>query len=156
MRIHLIAVGTRMPGWVREGYEDYVRRLPPSCMLQLVEIPLSHRRRSTDTQRLKGEEGRRLLAATPDGSRVIALDVTGTSWTTEQLAARLDHWMGSARDVAMLVGGPDGLSADCLQRADTRWSLSALTLPHQLVRILIAEQVYRAWSILARHPYHRA
>ena len=96
-----------------------------------------------------------MLAAIPAGSIVIALDVLGKSWSTEQLASQLDQWLASGQDVALLVGGPEGLSPACLQRADLKWSLSALTFPHPLVRIILAEQLFRAWSILSNHPYHR-
>jgi len=156
MRIHLVAVGTRMPSWVTTGYSEYTRRLPRECSLQLVEIPVSKRHKSLPAARAMQEEGQLMLAAIPAGCLVIALDVAGRVWSTEALAERLQDWMGGGRDVALLVGGPDGLAPDCLARADLRWSLSALTYPHTLVRILIAEQLYRAWSINAGHPYHRA
>ena len=102
------------------------------------------------------EEGERILAAIPDNHHVVALDVKGKAWSTEQLAQQLAHWQADGRDVSLLVGGPDGLTDDCLQRANQRWSLSALTFPHPLVRIVMAEQLYRAWAVLQNHPYHRA
>jgi len=145
-----------MPSWVTTGYSEYTRRLPRECSLQLVEIPVSKRHKSLPAARAMQEEGQLMLAAIPAGCLVIALDVAGRVWSTEALAERLQDWMGGGRDVALLVGGPDGLAPDCLARADLRWSLSALTYPHTLVRILIAEQLYRAWSINAGHPYHRA
>jgi 23S rRNA (pseudouridine1915-N3)-methyltransferase len=156
MRIHLLAVGTRMPGWVEQGYREYARRLPRECTLQLVEIPVGRRSRSQAAATAQLEEGRQLLAAVPKDCTVIALDVAGQGWSTAELAAQFGVWLGSGRDVALLVGGPDGLAPDCLARAERRWSLSALTFPHALVRILVAEQLYRAWSILNHHPYHRA
>ena len=156
MRIRLIAVGTRMPDWVTRGYEEYARRLPPECTLELVEIPLAKRGKNTDLARALRQEGEKMLAATPAASRVLALEVTGKAWTTEQLAERLGEWLQDGRDIALLVGGPDGLDAACRQRADIAWSLSALTLPHPLVRVILAEQLYRAWTILKGHPYHRA
>ena len=156
MNIHLLAVGTRMPAWVTTGYEEYARRLPPECRLRLVEIPPGKRSKSQSVERVKAEEGRRLLAAVPPQSRVIALDVAGQSWSTDTLTARLSDWLQGGRDIALLVGGPDGLATECLERAELRWSLSALTLPHALVRVVVAEQLYRAWTVLSGHPYHRA
>jgi len=156
MRIHLVAVGTRMPAWVTAGYTEYARRLPHECSLQLVEIPVSKRRKSLPAARAIQEEGQLMQAAIPAGCLVIALDVTGKAWSTEGLAERLQQWMAGGRDVALLIGGPDGLAAECLASADMRWSLSALTYPHALVRIILAEQLYRAWSINAGHPYHRS
>lgn len=156
MRVHLLAVGIRMPDWVEAGFAEYAGRLPAECSLVLREIPPERRGKNADIERLRLKEGERLLAAVPKGARIIALDVTGRPWCTEQLAERLGAWMQDGRDVALLVGGPDGLSADCLAQAETRWSLSPLTFPHPLVRIVVAEQLYRAWSIIAGHPYHRA
>ena len=156
MRIHLVAVGTRMPAWVTAGYTEYARRLPHECSLHLVEIPVSKRRKSLPAARAMQEEGQLMLAAIPAGCLVIALDVTGKVWSTEGLAERLQQWMAGGRDVALLVGGPDGLAPECLAIADLRWSLSALTYPHALVRIVLAEQLYRAWSISVGHPYHRS
>ncbi|HAJ92113.1 MAG TPA: 23S rRNA (pseudouridine(1915)-N(3))-methyltransferase RlmH [Gammaproteobacteria bacterium] len=156
MRIHLIAVGTRMPAWVVDAYREYAKRLPRECALHLVEIPLGKRRKSHGSAQAAEEEGRHLLASLPKDCTVIALDVLGNSWSTEALAVRLQDWLGSGRDVALLVGGPDGLSAACLARADLKWSLSALTYPHSLVRVVLAEQLYRAWTITAGHPYHRS
>ncbi len=156
MLIHLVAVGTRMPGWITEGYREYASRLPRECALKLVEIAPCKRRKTLSTERIRAEEGQQLLAALPQQAIVIALDVNGRSWDTETLAGRLQGWLQDGRDVALLVGGADGLSDECLERADLRWSLSAHTLPHALVRVVIAEQLYRAWTILSGHPYHRA
>jgi 23S rRNA (pseudouridine1915-N3)-methyltransferase len=156
MKIHLIAVGEKMPRWVQEGYQEYSKRLPNECGLHLVEIPLGHRGKNADVARLTRAEGQRMLAAIPNGCKTIALDVKGKAWSTEVLSSQLNSWMGSGGDVALLVGGPEGLSADCLAQAQLKWSLSSLTLPHPLVRVVVAEQLYRAWSILLNHPYHRA
>lgn len=156
MRIHLLAVGTRMPSWVVEGYREYTRRLPRECSLHLVEIPPAKRHKSMTVVQARQQEGQALLAALPKDCKVVALDVRGKPWSTETLAAQLDDWLLSGRDVALLVGGPDGLSDACLERADQRWSLSALTYPHALVRIVLAEQLYRAWTISTGHPYHRS
>jgi 23S rRNA (pseudouridine1915-N3)-methyltransferase len=156
MRIHLLAIGTRMPSWVVEGYREYAKRLPRECRLQLLEIPPGKRHKSVTPSQARQQEGQAMLAALPKDCTVIALDVRGSSWGTEHLAGRLRDWMSSGRDVALLVGGPDGLSSSCLDRADLRWSLSALTYPHSLVRVILAEQLYRAWTLTTGHPYHRA
>jgi 23S rRNA (pseudouridine1915-N3)-methyltransferase len=145
-----------MPAWVSAGYTEYARRLPHECSLQLVEVPVSKRRKSLPAARAMQEEGQLMLAAIPTGCLVVALDVTGKTWSTEVLAERLQQWMAGGRDVALLVGGPDGLAPECLESSDMTWSLSALTYPHALVRIILAEQLYRAWSINAGHPYHRS
>jgi 23S rRNA (pseudouridine1915-N3)-methyltransferase len=156
MNISLIAIGTRMPAWVNEGYREYARRLPRECRLKLTEIPLGQRARSKTVERAVAEEGKRMLAEISPGEHVIALDVKGRNWSTEQLAVQFQQWMLAGRGISLLVGGPDGLSAPCLERAQQRWSLSPLTLPHALVRVLLAEQLYRAWTVTVGHPYHRA
>lgn len=156
VRIHLLCVGRRMPAWVEAGYADYARRLPDECALRLVEIEPGHRTKAANPERAKREEGARLLAALPKGGQVIALDEQGSTWTTLQLAQELDNWLAEGRDLALLVGGPDGLDQGCLTRADRIWSLSPLTFPHPLVRVILAEQLYRAWCLRRGHPYHRA
>jgi len=156
MRIHLISVGNRMPGWVEQGYAEYAKRMPPECALKLVEIAPGRRGKGMDTARAVAEEGERMLKALPRDDRVIALDVMGRPWSTEQLSAQLGDWLGDGRDLSLLVGGPDGLADACRQRAHLLWSLSPLTFPHPLVRVILAEQLYRAWSLLKGHPYHRA
>ncbi len=155
MQIHLLAVGNRMPGWVQTGYQDYAKRLPRECELVLKEITPGKRGKNADLVRLREEEGERLLATLHRDDHVIALEVGGKAWSTEDLAAQLAQWQQNGRRVALLVGGPEGLSDACRQRASQQWSLSALTLPHPLVRVLLAEQLYRAWSLLNHHPYHR-
>lgn len=155
MRLHLIAVGNRMPGWVEAGYAEYAKRLPADCALVLHEIPPGQRTKGADLERARREEGEKMLAALPKAAHVVALEVNGCAWGTEQLAQRLEQWRQQGRDVALLVGGPEGLADSCRQQADEQWSLSPLTLPHPLVRIVLAEQLYRAWSILQGHPYHR-
>ncbi len=156
MRLRLVAVGTRMPDWVHTGFREYAQRMPPECRLELVEIALGKRSRASDPRRAKSEEGVRMLSALARDDLAIALDVTGKPWSTEHLAGHLGAWLQEGRDVAFLVGGPDGLAEECLARAQARWSLSALTLPHALVRVVAAEALYRAWSLLNNHPYHRA
>ena len=155
MRILLIGAGTRPPAWVAAGFQDYARRLPPECRLELAEIPLGRRGKGQDPARAIASEGQRMLQAIPAGSRVLALDLAGQAWSTADLARKLGDWLAQGRDLALLVGGPDGLASACLERADARWSLSPLTFPHALVRVLLAEQLYRAWSLLRGHPYHR-
>lgn len=155
MRIHLIAVGRKPPQWVADGYGEFSRRLPPECGLLLTEIPTARRGKGTDLVRLIEREGTAQTAAIPRGAHTVALDERGEAWTTAQLARKLQGWLQSGHDVAMLIGGPDGLSPACRDAAHARWSLSPLTLPHTLCRILVAEQLYRAWSMLAGHPYHR-
>ena len=151
MKLRLVAIGTRMPGWVDAGFQDYAQRLPQKELkLELIELPLAPR-----GERARQAEGQKLLERTRDHHRVV-LDERGSPWSSTDLAARLKAWMQNGRDVALLVGGPDGHSSDVIAGADERWSLSKLTLPHALVRVLIAEQLYRAWSLNANHPYHRA
>jgi 23S rRNA (pseudouridine1915-N3)-methyltransferase len=156
MNIYLLAIGNRMPRWVEEGYGEYAKRLPAECALHLVEIPPGRRGKGADIARAQREEGERMLKAIPPNSRVVTLEIQGRPWSTEDLAQRLGGWMAGGRDLALLVGGPEGLAPGCLARAEDRWSLSPLTLPHPLVRVVLAEQLYRAWSILRNHPYHRA
>ncbi|MFU8820821.1 MAG: 23S rRNA (pseudouridine(1915)-N(3))-methyltransferase RlmH [Gammaproteobacteria bacterium] len=154
MRLRLVAVGTRMPGWVDEGFKDYAARMPRECRLELREVPLGRRSRGTEPVRAIAAEGERLLAGSEDCVRV-CLDVQGAAVDTVGLSRRLAGWLQDGQDVALLVGGPDGLAPACLEAARWRWSLSPLTLPHGLVRVLVAEQLYRAWTVLSGHPYHR-
>ena len=156
MKLNLLAVGTKMPSWVTDGYQEYAKRMPRECSLHLHEIAPAKRGKSGSPAQWMREEGERLLAAIPSNHHVIALDVKGKTWSTEQLADQLKNWQADGRDVSLIVGGPDGLTDECLQRANQRWSLSALTLPHPLVRIVLSEQLYRAWTVLQNHPYHRA
>lgn len=156
MKIHLIAVGTRMPGWVEEAFGDYAARLPRECSLQLIEIAPGQRGKNADIARAKQAEGEKILRAIPREAYVIALDEHGEALGSTGWCGALQQWMQMGRDVCLLVGGPDGHAPEVLARADKKWALSKLTLPHALVRVLVAEQIYRAWSLLANHPYHRA
>lgn len=156
MRIHLIAVGQKMPAWVEQGYREYAQRMPAEARLALKEIAPGKRGKNADIARILQDEGQRMQAAIPKNSRIISLDVGGSRWSTEQLAERLQDWMGAGQDLSLLVGGPEGLSADCRALAQETWSLSPLTFPHPLVRVILAEQLYRAWTVLRNHPYHRA
>ncbi len=156
MKINLICVGNRMPAWVETGFADYSKRLPAEFSLSVIEVPLAKRGKGMDVEQAIRKESDALLSRIKPQDFVVALEVEGRSLSTEALATRLDAIRHEGRQLALLVGGPDGLGEACLQRANEKWSLSALTLPHPLVRILLAEQVYRAWSILNAHPYHRA
>lgn len=155
MQIHLISVGTRMPLWVQQGFDEYRKRLPRESALKLLEVQMKKRTKNCDIQRLIAAEGKQILSLIPPAALIIAMDLSGKQWSTEQLASALEGWQLQYRHVALLVGGPDGLSKECLDRANQRWCLSELTFPHPLVRIIIAEQLYRSWSLLENHPYHR-
>ncbi len=155
MKLRLIAVGTKSPDWVDAGFTDYARRMPRECALELVEVA-SANRKGWPSDRILTEEGDRILARVGRSDRVIALDVAGSACSTEKLANKLDDWRMQGGDVSFLIGGADGLDRRCLARADETISLSAMTFPHQLVRVMLAEQLYRAWTVLHGHPYHRA
>lgn len=155
MRLHLLCVGSRQPEWIDQGFETYARRMPRECSLHLVEIPTRHRGKAADVKRAVDKEGEQLLRAIPDGAMVVALDASGDAWSTQQLADQIHDWRHEYQNVALLIGGAEGLAPSCLARAHRRWSLSALTLPHGLARVVAAEQLYRAWTILSGHPYHR-
>ena len=155
MKIRLYALGTRMPAWIDDGYRDYARRLRGGWSLELVEVAVAKRGARSPSARLVEEEGERLLAVLPARATVVALEERGTTMSSADLARRLAAWQREGGPLALMIGGPDGLSERCLARAVFRWSLSPLTLPHALVRVVVAEQLYRAWSILHRHPYHR-
>ncbi len=155
MRIQLVSVGTRMPAWVQAGYQEYAKRLTDDCRLQLIEIEAGKRGKNADIPRILQDEGARMLAAIPANNYIIALDVQGQTWNTPQLSQQLQKWQLLGKDISLLVGGPEGLAGNCLAKATLKWSLSALTFPHPLVRIIVAEQLYRAWSLMKGHPYHR-
>lgn len=154
MRLLLVAAGTRLPGWVNEGFQEYAGRFTSDYRLELKEIALGQRSAGTAHQAI-AREGERMLAAIPAGAYVVALQVGGRALSSEQLAKFLQSRAQDGRDVAFCIGGPDGLAAEVDARADLRWSLSALTLPHALARVIVAEALYRAVSIVKRHPYHR-
>jgi 23S rRNA (pseudouridine1915-N3)-methyltransferase len=156
MKCRLIAAGTRLPDWVNSGFREYQKRLRSPLTLELHEIPVATRRAGENPQRAIQREGADMLAALGKDDYVVALDIAAKTMNTEQLSAWLAERMRDGRSLAFLIGGPDGLSPPCLERADQRWSLSPLTLPHALVRVVVAEQLYRATSLLAGHPYHRA
>ncbi len=144
-----------MPVWVEEGVAEYRKRLPAEIQFDIKELPLPKRGKNTDIRRAIAQEGEAMAAAIPAGDHIIALDVLGKAVSTEALAEALASWQMDGDNVSILVGGPDGLSPACLALARQKWSLSAMTLPHPLVRVLFAEQLYRAWTINHNHPYHR-
>ncbi|HVC18357.1 MAG TPA: 23S rRNA (pseudouridine(1915)-N(3))-methyltransferase RlmH [Rhodanobacter sp.] len=156
MRARLIAVGERMPGWVAEGFAEYRKRLSHELPLELIELRPGSRGKGRDDARAIQDEGAALLAALPRDSHVIALDGRGKPWSSEQLAGQLAQWRMAGRDLAFLIGGPDGHAPEVLARAEQCWSLGPLTLPHMLVRLVLAEQLYRATTIAVGHTYHRA
>ncbi len=142
-----------MPAWVNQGVEEYVRRMPKECQVKFV--PLGQRAKSKNIKQAMQQEEKSIIAAIPNNAQVIALEITGRNWSTEVLSNKMQDWMQSGKDVALLVGGPDGMTQACLDKAQEKWSLSDLTLPHPLVRIVLAEQLYRALMILKNHPYHK-
>jgi 23S rRNA (pseudouridine1915-N3)-methyltransferase len=152
----LIAAGTRLPEWINLGFEDYRRRLRTPLVLELQEIAVASRRAGEDPKRAVHREGADMLALIGKEDYVVALEVGAKMLSTEQLSAWLQERLRAARPLALLIGGPDGLAPECRERADHSWSLSPLTLPHGLVRVVVAEQIYRAMSLSAGHPYHRA
>ena len=155
MKLQLIAVGTRMPDRVTRGFEEYQRRFPRDMALELVEIPAGKRGKNADIARILHKEGELMLAAVAKGNHIVSLDLPGKNWTTPDLAEQMTKWQLDGRDVSLLIGGPEGLSPACKEAANQSWCLSALTLPHPLVRVIVAESLYRAWSINNNHPYHR-
>jgi 23S rRNA (pseudouridine1915-N3)-methyltransferase len=156
MKCRLIAAGTRLPDWINEGFREYQKRLRSPLVLELVEIPTPKRRAGEDPQRAIAREGESMLAALRQEEYVVALEVDAKSMSTAEVSSWLAERLRDARPLALLIGGPDGLSSACRARANRSWSLSPLTLPHGLVRVVLAEQIYRAMSLLAGHPYHRA
>ena len=156
MRIRLISVTQKTPRWVNEGFQEYAKRFThPSLQLELVEIPAEKRGVNADVKRILNREGEKILQAIKPQHLVIALDVKGDLWSTEQLAEQITKWQHNGQHIDLLIGGPEGLDHSCTQRASQFWSLSPLTFPHPLVRIIVAEQLFRAHSILTNHPYHR-
>lgn len=154
MKLQLVAIGTKMPDWVQAGFSEYLRRFPKDMPFELVEIPAQKRGKNADIKRIMEKEGDMMLAAAGK-NRIVTLDIPGKPWDTSQLATELGRWKQDGRDVSLLVGGPEGLSPPCKIAAEQSWSLSALTLPHPLVRVVVAESLYRAWSVTTNHPYHR-
>ena len=156
MKARLIAVGERAPDWVAAGYADYAKRLSHWLPIELVEIAPGLRGKHRDAARATADEGSRVIAALPKSAHVVALDGGGKMYSSEQLAQRMEHWRQQGRDLAFLIGGPEGHAPDVIASAHETWSLGPLTLPHMIVRLVVAEQLYRAMSLLTNHPYHRA
>ena len=156
MKCRLIAAGTRLPDWVNAGFLEYQKRLRAPLVLELEEIPVATRRAGENPQRAIAREGANMLAALDPKDHVVALEVSAPQRSTEAVSIWLAERLRAAKPLALLIGGPDGLAPECIERADESWSLSPLTLPHALVRIVLAEQLYRAMSLLAGHPYHRS
>lgn len=155
MRIRILAVGAKMPGWVADAANDYLKRIPRELPVQIEAIAPGQRTNRTAVAKAIAQEGDLMLSRLQRRDHVVALDLSGQSWSTPQLAKQLGAWREKGDDIVILIGGPDGLDARCLARAQQVWCLSNLTLPHPLVRVLLAEQLYRAWSITQNHPYHR-
>jgi 23S rRNA (pseudouridine1915-N3)-methyltransferase len=159
MKVRLLTIGQKMPDWVQTGYDDYARRVQPMLPVHTLELPMARRGKSdspADIQKYCQQEGQAILAALQPRERLIALEVGGRNLSTEKLSSTLETWMLEGVDVALAIGGPDGLSDAVRQRAEWHWSLSALTLPHPMVRVIVIEQLYRAMSLMKGHPYHRA
>ena len=155
MHIRLIAVGDRQPSWVDIAFNEYTARLPRQWQFRLETIATVKRQKSAPVEAAKDAEGEKILGKIKPAEHVIVLDERGKQFSSKELAGELDDWQTLGADLVYVIGGPDGVSADLLARANTRWSLSKLTLPHGLARVLYAEQIYRAWSLLTGHPYHR-
>lgn len=156
MKLKVIAVGTKMPPWVEMGVQEYAKRLPRDMPLEFIEIPIGNRAKNANLARAVKQESDQILAQVKPQDHVIALEVTGNNWSTEKLAKQMQNWQMQGQNIIFLIGGPDGLSDACRARANQQWSFSALTLPHPIVRIILSEQLYRAWSITQNHPYHRS
>ena len=155
MKLQILAVGHKMPGWIASGFDEYAKRMPPELRIELREIKPEPRTGSRTAQSVMAAERLRIEAALPKGARIVALDERGQDWTTMQLAAALPGWQQEGRDVSFVIGGADGLAPELKARAELMLRVSSLTLPHGMVRVLLAEQLYRAWSIMQNHPYHR-
>jgi 23S rRNA (pseudouridine1915-N3)-methyltransferase len=154
MKIRIVALGHRMPPWIGAGFDEYAKRLPREWAFELVELKPGARDRGRTTPQILAAEGARIATACA-GYRIVALDERGTAWTTQQFAAQLARWQARGDDLALVIGSADGLSAEVKAAADAMLAVSAMTLPHGVVRVLLAEQLYRAHTLLAGHPYHR-
>jgi 23S rRNA (pseudouridine1915-N3)-methyltransferase len=155
MHIRLIAVGDRQPSWVDIAFDDYARRLPRQWKFQLSTVATSQRAKGKGATAAVEAEGRKILDSLKAAEQVVVLDERGTQVTSTGLADKLSSWQSAGRDLTFVIGGPDGVSEAVTSRADFRWSLSSLTLPHGLARVLFVEQLYRAWTVSTAHPYHR-
>ena len=155
MQLQIIAIGTKMPAWVNAAFSEYAKRFSREFPIALTEIPMPTRHKNQAVSRAIQEETQKILVCLPPKSLTIALDERGKLWDTKTLATQISNFQTQTSQLNFLIGGPDGLSTECLNKANIRWSLSPLTLPHPLVRIVLIEQLYRAVSVLNNHPYHR-
>ena len=155
LKITVITLGNKMPDWVNQGTHDYAKRFNDGIQLKLIEIPLIRRSKSSDLARIREKEAALIKEALPTGARLIALEIGGKSYSSEELALKITQLQHTASHLCFLIGGPEGLSQETLALCNERWSLSKLTLPHPLVRIVLLETLYRAWSIINNHPYHK-
>jgi 23S rRNA (pseudouridine1915-N3)-methyltransferase len=156
VHIRLLAIGDRQPEWVDTGFTNYCNRFPAAWKFRLDTIAVAQRSKSASAENAIAAEAAKILQKLKPAEQVVALDERGRQFSSSELAGQLGSWQTDGRDLSFVIGGPDGLAGDCLQRADSIWSLSKLTLPHGLARILFAEQLYRAWSLTQGHPYHRS
>ena len=155
MKIRLLCIGQKMPSWVTQAYDEFAKRVNGDCKIELVELPMAKRSKNSCVAQMKEKEAQTIFAAIKPSEHIVALDVLGKQVSTPDLADKIKHWQMLGSDIALLIGGPDGLHDDVLAKAKEKMSLSKLTLPHPLVRVLLAEQLYRAWSINKGHPYHK-
>ncbi len=155
MKLKIIFVGQSFPSWIQEGLQEYQKRIPKNYHFELISIPLQHRPKSDDYKRLMEQEGERMLQYIPSDALCIALDIQGSLVSTDFLCKQLADWQMDARTVCFCIGGPEGLAENCSARANLRWSLSRMTFPHPFVPLILTEQLYRAYTILIDHPYHK-
>ena len=155
LNIELLAAGTKPPAWIATGIAEYQKRLPRDWQLNIKEIPVSKRQKGEPVAKAIQMEGQKMMAAITPGSVVVCMDRNGKNWSTEELAKNMQDWQMETGKIQLLIGGPDGLAQECLDAAHKSWSLSKLTFPHFLVRLMLAEQIYRAWSVINNHPYHK-
>ena len=155
MKLIILSVGHKMPSWITDGFNEYAKRMPREAKIELVELKPEPRTTGKTTQQIMEAEAQRIASAIPHHCLRVVLDERGKHWTTKQLAEQMKDWLGGGRDVAFIIGGADGLHESIRQQADYMLALSAMVMPHGLVRVLLAEQLYRAWSLLHNHPYHR-
>jgi 23S rRNA (pseudouridine1915-N3)-methyltransferase len=156
VKINIIAIGNKMPVWVEQASLDFIKRMPAEIKINSILLPLIKRGKNPDIPRIVRDESRKILSVIPKGSTLVVLDVLGQSVTTMKLSSLLESWLQYGQDISIVIGGPDGVSDELLSAASLKISLSALTFPHTLARVILLEQIYRAWSILNNHPYHRA
>lgn len=157
MKIKIISIGNKVPSWIDAGMQEYLKRFPREYSINFINLSLAKRAKNIAIERCIEEEGQEILKVVgkDKDQKVIALDIIGKSWSTEELAEQVKKWQREGENINLLIGGPDGLSKACLEKAQIRWSLSPLTFPHTLVKLILVEQLYRAVSILTGHPYHR-